>query len=100
MREDDAVEFLSGILAEMKRCNPSRGYEDAAVTKQLFQQHSIRLLACRTTREVADLVMSHLSPEIVARWTEDQRIAFYKRVRMYCRRIGWTPSRRGRPAKK
>lgn len=100
MRKADAVEFLGGVLAELKRRKPQRGYDGTDVTWTLFQKNLSAILACRSTRKVADLVEKHLPQERVARWTKDGRIAFHQRVRMFCKRIGFTPSKRGRPSKK
>jgi uncharacterized protein YchJ len=126
MSKTDATEFFSGFLSELKRRSPCRGYGYAAVAEHLFLNHIGAVTRCDTQREVADLVKSHLPPEQRARLAEDrhtalsptaseedrhaevsrkamaeaQRIAFYKAVRMFCNRIGFTPAKRGRPPKK
>jgi hypothetical protein len=96
MRKADAVQFLSGVLSELNRRVALRGH-DADVILRVLKSEEV--LECPTMRHVADLVKRQLPPEKVGRWTDDQHKAFYNRVRMFCQRMGFTPSKPGRPNK-
>ena len=98
MCEADAVEFLSGILAELKWREPKRGnYAD--VIWRVFRDNTVAVLMCPTMRHVADLVKLQLPPEKVERWTKREHVEFYNSVRMFCQRIGFSPAKPGRPRK-
>ncbi len=48
MSKTDAVEFLSGLLSELKRRKPRRGHGYAAVAEQVFLNHIAAATRCHT----------------------------------------------------
>jgi hypothetical protein len=96
MRKADAVAFLSGLLSELNRRVPLRGNYTDVILRVLGGKE---VWACPTMRHIADLVKRQLPPEVVKRMTKKQHVEFYNSVRMFCKRMGVTPSKRGRPKK-
>lgn len=97
---DAQVEFLRGVLAGVTNAIPVRGDELTDQINNIVFNRWNSLATCRTRREIVDMVKAHLPQKNVNRWSLEQHAAFAKRIEQLCRRIGFSPARRGRPASK